>query len=219
MVDGLRAWWRALRHLNHRGYIYIWANVLWFVLSLPVVTAPAAWAGLVKMSRRAYLQPSVSLEDFWEGFRENLGRSVVLSILNIVVIGINVVNIRAYSGEQGLMFDVLRALWVLVLLFWFTVQFYMWPLFYEMKAPTLVGSMRNAGVMLLRHPFFAVGVWVGIALVLMLSLALIIPWMLLTGSVLAAGAVSMVLNRLEAAGLRQPMPEYTLGEYETTLEG
>jgi uncharacterized membrane protein YesL len=171
------------------------------------------------MSRMAYLQPSVSLDDFWEGFRENLGRSVVLTILNLAIIGINVVNIRAYSAESGLMFDVLRAMWVLVLLVWFTIQYYMWPLFYEMKVPTLVGAMRNAGVMLLRHPFFAVGIWIGIALVLALSLMLIVPWMLLTGSVLAAGAVSMVLNRLEAAGLRQPMPEYTLGEYETTLEG
>jgi uncharacterized membrane protein YesL len=215
MIDGLRAWWRALRHLNHRGYIYILANVLWFLLSLPIVTAPAAWAGLILMTRRAYLQPTFSLQDFWEGFRENLCRSIVLTFLNVVIIGVNVVNIRAYDGAPGFLFDVLRALWVMVLLIWFTIQFYMWPLFYEMEKPTLIGAMGNAGIMLLRNPFFAVGIWAGIVLVLIVSLVLIIPWMLLTGSILAVGSVVAVFSRLEAAGLRQPIPDYTLGEYES----
>lgn len=207
MADGLRAWWRGLRHLNQRGYIYIWANVLWALLSLPLVTAPAAWAGLVRMSYRAHTRPTADVNDFWEGFKENLGRGAALALLNAVIILVNVTNISAYRSQSGLLVDVLRLVWVLALLIWFTVQFYLWPLFYEMKQPSLRGALRNAAVMFLLNPFFTLGLWLGIAAVLLLSTVLVAPWLLLTGGALAAIATSAVFDRLEAAGLRPRIPE------------
>jgi uncharacterized membrane protein YesL len=216
-MEGLRVLWRGLRHLNHRGYIYIWANVLWFVLSLPIITAPAAWAGLVRMTHTAHTKPSASLSDFWDGFRENLWRGVVLGVLNALIIGINIVNIAAYRGAAGMMYDLMRLVWVLALFVWLTIQLYLWPLFYEMKQPNMVGAMRNAGLMFLLNPFFSMGLWLGIVVVVLISTVLMIPWMLFTVSVIAVFVTGAVLNRLEAAGLRKPLPvsnEYAAGESE-----
>jgi len=203
MIAGLGAWWRGLRHLEHRGYIYIWANVLWVLLSLPILTAPAAWAGLIRLSHAAHTGPTADIRDFWDGFRENLKRGAVLAVLNLAVVVVNVTNLLAYREQTGLVAASLRIAWMLILALWFGVQFYMWPLFYEMREPSVRGAMRNAAVMILLNPGFTMGLWLGVALILVASTVLVAAWLLLTGGALAAIATSAVLDRLEAAGLRR----------------
>lgn len=200
MLAGFLAWWRGLRHLERRGYIYIWGNLWWFVLSLPIVTAPAAWAGLMHLGYVAHRNPGVNLDAFWAGFRMNLRRGFVLTLLNAVVIGVNLVNLWGAQAQDGLAYDVLRGVWLLALALWFTIQLYLWPLFYAMEQPTLWGALRNAAVMILLNPLFTLGLWLGIALILAFSLVFFIAWALITGGALAAVANSAVLDRLSAAG-------------------
>ncbi len=203
----MRACWRGLRNVNHRGYIYVWGNLLWLMLSLPIVTAPAAWAGLIRLSRTAQTAPSVNLDEFWQGFRDNLRRGFVLGVLNLVVVGINVVNLAAYWTQPGVGATVLRWVWLLALLVWFSIQLYLWPLFYEMKEPTLRGAFRNAAVMVYLNPLFTLGLWLVILPLVILSTFLFaVAWILITGGLLAAIANAAVLDRLEKAGLRQPQP-------------
>ena len=215
MLDGFRVLKRALGHLNHRGYIYIWANLLWFVLSALVITAPAAWAGLALLSHRVHTQPSVSLSDFFEGFRVYFRQSLVLGLLNLVMVVVNVSNIISYRESIGILFDVFQVAWVLILFTWFSIQLYVWTLFYEMEQPNLIAAMRNAALMFLLNPFFTLSIWLGILLVVLLSLILVAPWALLTGSMIVILTTTAVLNRLEAAGLRQPLPKYVTGEYSS----
>jgi uncharacterized membrane protein YesL len=193
---GLRVLWRAWRHFNQRGYIYIWGNFFAVLCALPVVTAPAAWAGLVKMSYHAHLTPTSDVNDFWEGFRQNLRRSLVMTGLNVLVVGVNLSNLSAYAGQTGALTNGLRLVWLVALLVWFSVQFYMWPLFYHMETPTLVGAMRNALVMLYLNPLFTLVIWVGVLIVIALSLFLPPSWLLLSFSLLVCIATGAVLDRL-----------------------
>lgn len=208
MFAGLLACWRGLRHLERRGYIYIWGNLWWFVLSLPIVTAPAAWAGLMRLGYVAHHSPGVNLEAFWDGFRTNLRRGFVLALLNVIVIGVNFVNLWGAQEQSGLVYDMLRAVWLLALALWFTIQLYLWPLFYAMANPTLVGALRNAAVMILLNPLFTLGLWLGVALILAFSMVFFIAWVLLTGGALAAVANSAVLDRLSAAGYEPVQAEH-----------
>jgi uncharacterized membrane protein YesL len=200
MTEGLRVLGRALRHVNHRGYVYIWTNIAWAVLSLPVITAPAAWAGLVRMSQTAYTSPTADFSDFWVGFRENLQRGALMGVLNLAIMVVNIINFQAYRFQTGVGFDFLRAIWLFTLAIWFGVQFYMWPIFYRMQEPTMLGSMRNAVVMMLMNPGFTLLIWIGVAVIAILSTILFPAWLLLTGGTLAAIANNAVLNRLSAAG-------------------
>ncbi len=217
MINGLRAGWRSLRHLNDWASLYVWANILWLILSLPIITAPAAWAGLVRMSRVAHTQPTADIGEFWAGFRESIGRGVIISVANALFIFINVVNFTSYLGANGLIFDVLRAIWILIGLIWFTVQFYLWPLYYEMKVPTLFGALKNAGIMLYLNPLFTLGIWFCIAVIIAISIFLVLPWALLTGSALAILATGAVFNRLEVSGLRKPIHEIIEDDYKVEL--
>jgi uncharacterized membrane protein YesL len=214
----MRAAWRGLRHFNHRGYIYIWGNLLWVVLSLPIITAPAAWAGLVKMSFLAQTTPTASLSDLWDAFRTYWRQGVVMGIANTVIIGLNVYNLAVYWDEDGQLFILLRYAWVLALVGWVVLQLYMWPLFFAMKTPTLGGALRNALVMVMRNPGFTLGVWLVVLLIVVFSIALAIPWLLLTVGALASLSTATVLDRLEAAGIRERPPssvviDADMGEY------
>jgi uncharacterized membrane protein YesL len=209
---GLKAWWRGIAHFNQRGYAYIWANVIWFVLSLPLITAPAAWAGLVKMTHRAQSSPTTDLRDVWEGFKENLVRGIIMAALNALVIGINVWNLLAYRYDDGATVIALRVVWLTVLFVWLTVQVYMWPLFYEMEHPTLFGAMRNAFVMLLLNPIFTIGLWVGLVILIAFSMVFPVAWMLLTVGMLAAIANTAVLDRLRTVRYNdQNLSDSTIG--------
>lgn len=200
MIAGFRACWSGLRHLNHQGYIYIWANLAWILLSLPLVTAPAAWAGLVRLSYHAQSSPSAEFEQFWLGFREHLKRGVALALINAVVIIVNVTNLLAYRNAAGLQADFVRLVWILALVVWGTLQFYAFPLYYAMEKPSLMGAFRNAAVMILLNPLFTLAVLIVTILLIAISTILPAAWLLLTGGALASIASGAVHDRLRAAG-------------------
>jgi uncharacterized membrane protein YesL len=187
----------ALRHLNQRGYIYIWANFLCVVCSLPIVTAPAAWAGLVKMSYLAHTGPRADLNDFWDGFRENLRNSVILTLLSLLIYGINLTNLTSYSGQTGVFYDLMRVVWIGAMLLWSGVMVYLYPIYYHMERPTLRGALRNALLMIVLHPFFSLGLWLVWVIISAISTFFFAAWLLLTVSMLAVIATRSVLTHLQ----------------------
>jgi uncharacterized membrane protein YesL len=199
-----RVYWRTLRHISLRGYVYVWANVFWVLLSLPIVTAPAAWAGLARLSHRAQTQPTVSLEDFWDGFRSHFRRGLMLGALTALIVYVNVHNLLAYASDDGALMPFMRVVWLTAIIFWLSLMLYVWVIFEEMEQPTLIGGLRNAAIMALRSPFFTLGLWPGIILLAVVSTIFFPAWLLLTGSTIAALGTSAVLDRLTAAGYRSP---------------
>jgi uncharacterized membrane protein YesL len=196
VIGALKVLVRAYRHMNHHGYLYIWGNLFFVACSLPVITAPAAWAGLVKMSYTAQHEPSVSLSDYWQGFRENLKRGVGVAILNILIIGINVSNLLVYSHQTDDLTNFMRGVWVTAIVLLFIVQFYMWPIFFHMEKPTLWGAFRNAAIMIYLNPFFTLMILVSVLVISVISSVLVAAWALLTVSFFAVLSTTSVLDRL-----------------------
>ncbi len=208
MITGMRVGWRGLRHFFGQGWVYIWANVLWIALSLPIVTAPAAWAGMCQFSYHALRQPTSSFSEFWSGFRAHWRGGVVVSLISVALVALSFLNLLGFSREGGVEVAALRVIWILIVLGWFGLQLYAFPLLPAMKEPALKGSYRNAGVMFLRHPFFTLGLWLFCAPIIILSIALPAAWLLITGGLLAAIGNVAVQDRLRADGFEPaPLPE------------
>lgn len=201
MVAGIRAGLRGLAHLWRRSYLYVWANLFWALLTLLVITAPAAWAGLARLGYVAHREPLVSLDDFWQGFRQTWKMGILLALINALFIFITVSNLMSYASQTGVGFVTLRIVWLGSLLLWLICQYFAWVFYFAMKQPTFVGALRNAAVMMLRNPLFTLGVLLILFLLMTVSTILPAAWILIGGSGMACIANSAVQDRLREAGL------------------
>lgn len=196
MLAALRVFWRSIVQFEHYGWLYVLANILSIALSLPIITAPAAFAGLSHMSHVSQTSSTTTIGEFWIGFRAALPRSIVIGLINLAIVVMLAVNIIYYSVQTGILFVFLRAIWLIILIGWLGIQLYLWPILDEMETPTLRGGLRNAGVMVLQNPVFSLMLLLMVGVFVVLSTVLLAPWMLVTNSILACIANAAVLDRL-----------------------
>lgn len=201
MIAGVRCALRGLAHFWRRSYLYVWANLFWAVLTLLIFTAPAAWAGLARLGYIAHREPLVTLDDFWQGFRETWKIGIGIALANALFVVITMSNLISYSAETGLGFIILRLIWLGSLVAWFVFQYFAWVFYFAMQRANFIGALRNAGVMMLRSPLFTLGVLLIALLVAIVCTVLPAAWALIGGAALAAIANSAVQDRLRAAGL------------------
>lgn len=196
-MDALRVWWHTLGHTYQWLYRYVLATMLWALLTALIIPAPAAWAGLIRLSHAASQNLAAPMSEFWAGFRENFLRSLPLLFINAVLLYITWFNFLGYSAARGVAYDALRVAWILILWVWIAIQFYAFPIMLEMERPTLSGALRNAAVMIFLNPIFTLLLWVGVVIAAIISTLLPGLWLVVTGGLLAVLATTAVLNRLE----------------------
>ena len=198
VLDAFRVLRRAAVQFERYGWLFILANLLAVIVSFPIITAPAAYAGLSRLNHAAQTGITASYTDFWTGFREHFRRGLMVAAANVIVLGMLWINFTYYSDRSGLMFVTLRTAWTIILIVWFGLQFYVWPILDEMEQPTLRGAFQNAIIMLFQNPGFSLTLLLVIALIVILSTLLVVPWLLLTGSIIACISNAAVLDRLKA---------------------
>lgn len=199
MLGALRVVWRGIVQFERYAWLYILANLLSIALSLPIVTIPAAYAGLCRLSHTAQTSHTTTIGEFWSGFRAALGRGIIVGLLNVVVIAILIVNFLTYRNQTGALFVALRAAWVIILIGWVGVQLYLWPMLDEMEPATLASGFRNAALMVSLNPVFSLTLLTIIGVLVVISTALAVPWLLITGSLFACISNAAVLDRLALA--------------------
>lgn len=197
MWDGLRAAWRGLSNFRLAGYSYIWTNLAFVALCLPVITAPAAYSALMRVGHLAHTSPpDADLAAFWETFRANLRRALPWGLGNALFAVINFNNLIAYAPFSSPLVLALETLWIVAAVVWLGMLLYTWPIYYEMQQPTVRGAMRNALVMVLQNPLFTLVLLIVIALLAAISTLLVAAWLLLTWGAISAIANAAVLDRL-----------------------
>lgn len=197
MRDGMRVQYKALRAVWVQGYTYIWANLAFVVLSLPLVTAPAAFRALMQVVHTAHTDPSeADLSLFWVVFRAELLRTLPWGLAHAAFGLVNFGNLLAYADAPGPLYALLRTLWLTAGLVWLAVMLFTWPIYFEMESPTLMAATRNAVLMVALNPLFTLSILSGVILLSVLSTVLVASWLLLTWGCIAAIANAAVLNRL-----------------------
>lgn len=198
MGAALRAVVKALNDVRLNGYTYIWANVAFCVLCLPVVTAPAAYAALCHVARAARVQPwEADLSLFWEAFRASFWRALPWGAAHAIFVIINAGNLIAYAQRPEPEWMLLRALWWAAAFIWWGVLQYTWFLYEEMEQPSLLTATRNALVMVLLNPVFTLTICLAHLLVFALSVVIPPTFVLLTFGITVAISGTAVQNRLE----------------------
>jgi len=165
---------------RHLGMLVV-ANILWLLLSLPIITWPAATAGLFHLVRRVVQEEleasprDANLSDFWDGFRRYWLRSSVLSAIDLAGAGVIAVALVFYGGSAQ---EPLR--WLigpigLVGLAWITAQLYVYPLLLQRPGSRPWEIMREALLMALGYPLSSLSLLVTVLVLLIAAVALAGP--------------------------------------------
>ena len=194
-----RLFWR------HLGMLVV-ANILWLLLSLPIVTWPAATAGLFYLVRRVVQEElgasprDASLGDFWDGFRQYWLRSSVLAVIDLAGLGVIAVALVFYGGSTE---EPLR--WLvgpigLIGLVWITAQLYVYPLLLERSGSRPWEIMREALLMVIGYPLSSLSLLITVIILLIAAVALAGPVLFVFFSAVAMLQTVMVRQVLLQRG-------------------
>ncbi len=185
-------------------------NVLWFFVSLLIVTLiPATGALFYTMNLIAHGK-SASFGDFFEGFRRYFWVSWRWGLLNVVIIAAGVASFTFYATSETSVLSLAAQMVVGgILALWLLLQVYMFPLIFEQEQPSLRTALRNSLVISAKFPLRSIGTLLLIALVMLLTTLVIYPaWIFITASLsayLANRATVYAVTQLKGATAAEPL--------------
>ena len=191
--------WRSLVSLYNELFLLVGVNLLWWVMGgfciavavilgwpmieingpwwlAPLIVIPAgpATAALANVMHRAARELHVDRSFFFDGFREHwrraLGISALLAVGNVLLL----LNLIFYFSRVGSLLQAFSLLFVVLLVYWASVQVYVFPILVGMKEPSVVGALKMALMMAFANPLFSALIVVIAALLTGLSVALAI---------------------------------------------
>ena len=151
-----RAIWTTYDHIG----LLVLANLLWLALCLPVVTAPAATAGLFHLARRISNSQDVSLRDFFVGFRRHFLPALKLGLVDLAAILVLWINIDFYSHLRGgatIPGMVLAAAMIWVGAFFWLMHAHLYPLLVGSES-SLRQLLRKSALLTLDNLGFTIGI-------------------------------------------------------------
>lgn len=169
-----RLFWR------HLGMLVV-ANILWLLLSLLIITWPAATAGLFYLVRRVVQEELGSspreahLGDFWDGFRQYCLRSTLLTLIDLAGLGLIAVALVFYGGSTAEPIRWLVGPIGLIGLTWVTAQLYVYPLLLERTGSRPWEVMREALLMAVGYPLSSLSLLVTVVVLTIAAVALAGP--------------------------------------------
>ena len=151
-----RAIWGTYDHIG----LLVLANLLWVVLCLPVVTAPAATSGLFHLARQIDRGRDTSLRDFFLGFRMRFLPALRLGVVDLAAGLMLWLNIDFYSHLRGaatIPGMVLAAAMVWAAAFYFLMHAHLYPLLAGGES-SLCQLLRKSALLTLDNLAFTIGI-------------------------------------------------------------
>jgi uncharacterized membrane protein YesL len=161
----------------------ITANVVWFLLCLPLVTVFPATCGLYYAMNHFAHGRVGNGRLVWEGFRQYFWLSWKWGLSNLVVFGLLWVNIDFYRQFEAGWAAWARTFMILFFILWGLLQLYTFPLLLEQEEPRLRTALRNSLVLFIRRPLQMFGWSFAIFTFALGSSSLLPPaWIVITAS-------------------------------------
>lgn len=150
--------WLSYDHIG----LLILANLLWILLSLPLVTAPAATAGLFYLTARISRREDASLRDLLIGFRLFFKPALMIGLVDAAIAIILWVNVDFYShlgGRASIPGMLFAGLIIWATAFWVLIHAHLFPLL--ISGEKGVRSLfRKSALLTLHNPAFTIGITV-----------------------------------------------------------
>ena len=148
--------------------INLWLVPVW---ALALALAGPGTAGVYFVTNRLANGDLLEISRFWEGFRRFFWRGWGLALLDVGAFALLLINVIFYWTLEGVAIKALSLIFGYLLLIWFAIQGYLFPLLIEMDQPVL-RVVRNALFLTLDN----LGLTLGLLLVNLVLLAASGPW-------------------------------------------
>jgi uncharacterized membrane protein YesL len=180
MSGSMRVIWEGLQDAFDSMAELVIANILWVLLTVPVLTAPAALAGAYYMTNLIAHRKPVTWRTFFEGFRQFFWLSWLLALANILAGFIVYANFRFYDQFTGGWVPYMKGFALGAGILWLVLQLYIFPLLIEQEDRRLRIALRNSLILLVGSPGLALVLMLLLGLFGVLSVILQVPWLIIT---------------------------------------
>lgn len=190
--------WLGLKRFYDELGFMMGTNLVWIVLSIPLITAPAAFGALLATHMGLLDEEDVGYRTMLRDFVRLGPRASLAGLLGALGVALLAWNIRFYLGlvrvlhASPLLPGVLAALSFYMLVFWLMLQLHWFPLF-VVRRQRFTLAFRNALVLTMRWPGANLGLLFTLLLILALSVRVLV--LLLAG---AGSAVAVILTYAHA---------------------
>ena len=162
------------------------SNILWLLLSLPIITIPPAFAGLYYATSKLAQNESVTRQTFVEGFKKYFRASYGWFFSNLVVLGILLINIDLSIRVPELSWlQNLTGVYLVFLVYWILLQLYTFPLLIQQDKPRIGLALRNSAILWFRNILFSFLLFLVIGILFTASMYLYPLWFVVTASLIA----------------------------------
>ena len=138
-----------------------------------LILAPPMTGGLYHVASHIAREKRVEFGYLWEGIKTNARLSWALGGIVIFSGAILVVDVRFYLTSENRIFAVIGFLGLWAILFWVTVQVYLFPLMIMQEDRRVKVILKNASLITLAYPFYALVILIIALLATALSILLV----------------------------------------------
>ena len=164
-----RLWWQEI-------YLLIFFNLVWLTCQVLIVPGPPATAAMYLIARRVADDELLELRHGWEALRQMFlpaWKWGAVNLLMLIVLGTNFVG---YRMQTGLGWTMLRMVWGTIALAWFAMNLFYWPFWLAQSDRRLLTTYRNSALMLMKKPALGMTLMLVSALVILISVAVTLPF-------------------------------------------
>lgn len=161
-------------------------NLLWFVLTLPLVTAPPATAGLYHVTNRLAHHESASWRTFFEGFRSGFWLGWRWALANLLALTTLAGHFWFYGRIGSPWSRWVQGVLLGLAVLWALLQTYTFPLLLEQEDQRMLTALRNSVVLFGKYPVISLELALLVLLLIVVSTLFLQPsWLLATASLSA----------------------------------
>jgi hypothetical protein len=156
------------------------SNILWFLLSLPIVTAPAAAAGAYSNAYRLAIGKRATAQSFFKGMREFGWAAYRFFFMNLIVFLALYFYLYFFGQIRTQWAAWVQGIVIGISIIWLLLNIFTFPLYLAQEEKKLLVALRNSVVFYIKMPGFCLSLISFLLLFLALSTLLGVPWLLFT---------------------------------------
>jgi uncharacterized membrane protein YesL len=193
--------WRSLKTVYEELFFFSMMGLATVLATVPIVTAPFAWAGMWYIAHRAVEGRSTKWRDYWEGVKTYGPRNVANTLLVGLFFGLALGNLWFYNNPEISPLSPQVALWlsgawIAGMIVGAGVALYLLSFQMEMEEPRFWISLRNSLFLTLLRPV-PTFIFVLVAVILAVSIWLLPPILILYPGLVGVISVNTVQTLLE----------------------